>query len=131
MLQSLVIDWMFLLILPVFFGTLMMRIMLTSEDQGYNHSVMRRKRMSDCRYDFLYALKTPTDCVFLSGWQKELFFLAKQETGIFGCLVPLAVSPGRNLDFKYQPTSFLRSFVFRTDSFLCLNAMYDWRQEGD
>ena len=64
MLQSLVIDWMFLLILPVFFGTLMTRIMLTSEDQGYNHSVMRRKRMSDCRYDFLYALKTPTDCVF-------------------------------------------------------------------
>ena len=42
----------------------MTRIMLTSEDQGYNHSVMRRKRMSDCRYDFLYALKTPTDCVF-------------------------------------------------------------------
>ena len=53
----------------------------------------------------------------------ELFFLAKQETGIFGCLVSLAVSPGRKLDFKYQPTSFLRSFVFRTDSFLRLNAM--------
>ena len=42
----------------------MTRIMLTSEDQGYNHSVRRRKRMSYCRYDFLYALNTPTDCVF-------------------------------------------------------------------